>query len=246
MGTPLFFCYFLWSFRSRILPNWIAPAVLPMFCLMVLYWRDRWPDVRRWAKPLFTFGIVLGTAFVVLMHDTDILGKVVGRPLPPKPDPLTRVRGYAESGRIVEDLRQKFQAQGTTTFIICGHYQHTGLLTFYIPEAKTNVTGTPLIYAQRSDVPKNQFYFWPSYRDQRRGQNALYVREVGGPPLVEGWIGKWLAGETNLLRHPPKAAPIPKQLLEDFDSVTDLGLFHARYKGRIFHTYQILECRNLK
>jgi len=29
MGAPVFLCYFLLTFRSRVLPNWIAPAVLP-------------------------------------------------------------------------------------------------------------------------------------------------------------------------------------------------------------------------
>ena len=31
----------LHSFRSRVLPNWIAPSVLPLFCLMVIYWDTR-------------------------------------------------------------------------------------------------------------------------------------------------------------------------------------------------------------
>ena len=35
MGAPVFLGHWLYSFHSRILPNWIALAVLPMFCLMV-------------------------------------------------------------------------------------------------------------------------------------------------------------------------------------------------------------------
>ena len=42
MGAPLFLAYLLYSFRSRMLPNWIAPSVLPLFCLMVIYWDTRW------------------------------------------------------------------------------------------------------------------------------------------------------------------------------------------------------------
>ena len=29
MGAPLFLGYWLYSFHSRILPNWIAPAIVP-------------------------------------------------------------------------------------------------------------------------------------------------------------------------------------------------------------------------
>jgi membrane-associated phospholipid phosphatase len=242
MGTPLFLCYFIWSIHSRVLPNWIAPAVLPMFCLMALYWHERWPEVRRWAKGFLIFGILLGTFVVAFMHEPDLIKHIAGRPLPPKPDPFTRVRAYEESARIVDKVRQSFLAEGKPVFIICSHYQNAGLMTFYLAEAKTNVNTTPLVYAQRADSPKNQFYFWPGYKDQRLGQNALYVRELGGPPLVSGWIPRWLRGETNLLLHPARSSPPPKDLLEDFDSVKDLGQFRALYKGRVFHTYQIFEC----
>jgi hypothetical protein len=101
------------------------------------------------------------------------------------------------------------------------------------------------VYFQTTDHPVNQFYFWPGYRQQRPGQNAIFAREVGGPPLIHGWVGKWLDGETNLLRQPPKAVPAPPELQAEFDSVTDLGLFYAYYRGRIFHTVQLYECRNL-
>ena len=248
MGAPLFLCYFLWSFHSRILPNWIAPSVLPLFCLMIVFWNERWPQVKRWAKPTFIVALVLGGFFVVLLHDTDIVKKIAGRPLPPKPDPLTRVRAYSESARIVNQVREQLLAEGKPVFIICSHYQSTGLMTFYIPEARTNVNRVPLVYAQREDVPENQFYFWPGYKEQRRGQNAIYVRELGAPSLVDGWVGKWLKGASypSLLSEPPRSGRIPKNLLEDFESVKDLGQFEARYRGRVFHTYQILECRNLR
>lgn len=246
MGTPLFLVYLLWSIHSRVLPNWIAPAILPMFCLMTLYWHERWPEVRCWAKKLLTFGIIFGACLVALMHETDLIRNLVGRVLPPKPDPLTRVRAYEESARIIGGLREHFLLEGKPVFIICSHYQNAGLVTFYLPEARTNVTSTPLVYAQRADRPSNQFYFWPGYKDQRRGQNALYVRELSGPPLVDGWIKKWLSGETDLLRYPPQSSPPPDDLVEDFESVKDLGQFNALYKGRVFHTYQIFECRNLR
>lgn len=246
MGAPLFLSYLLWSFHSRILPNWIAPAILPMFCLMIVYWQARWTEVARWAKPCLVVGMTLGLIAVVVMHDTDVVKLVAGKTLPPKIDPLTRVRGYEASAQIIDGVRQRLQAEGKPVFIICSHYQSTGLVSFYLPEARTNIANAPVVYSQPTDVPKNQFYFWPGYRDQRRGQNAIYVRELGMPSLVKGWFFKWLKGETDLSEPVRDNAPPPAQLLEDFESVKDLGRFDALYRGRLFHIYQIFECRNLR
>ena len=38
MGAPLFLFYLLVSLRSRVDTNWIAPSVVPLFCLMAVYW----------------------------------------------------------------------------------------------------------------------------------------------------------------------------------------------------------------
>src|SRR5262249_51775020 len=42
MGAPLFIVYFIFSFRSRVQPNWIAPSVLPLFCMMLIYFEAQW------------------------------------------------------------------------------------------------------------------------------------------------------------------------------------------------------------
>jgi 4-amino-4-deoxy-L-arabinose transferase-like glycosyltransferase len=245
MGAPLFLSYWLYSFHSAILPNWIAPSVLPLFCLMVLYWDARWRAKVRAVGAWLGGGLALGLAAVVLLHDTDLVAKLAGRPLPPKPDPLTRARGYQTMAGLVEAARINLLKEGKPVFIIAGHYQTAGLVTFYIPEARTNAADHPLVYFLTSDRPVNQFYFWPGYRGRRTGQNAIFVQEIGGPPLVEGWVLKWLEGGKDLLRHPARPLPPPRALIEEFDSVKDLGLFEALHHGRVFHTVQLFECRNL-
>jgi hypothetical protein len=175
-----------------------------------------------------------------------LIQKVAGKYLPPKADPMTRVRGYDDMARVVEEAREKLSAEGKPVFIIGGHYGTTGLLSFYIPEAKTNVAENPIVYFLTSTNAVNQFYFWPGYKENRTGQNAIYVKELAMPPLIKGWPWKWLAGETNLLRHESSPKPAPDVLLQEFDSVTDLGLYDVQYRGRAFHIIQLFECRNLR
>ena len=245
MGAPLFVGYLLYSLHSGVLPNWIAPSVIPLFCMMVIYWDTRWRLGLRAVKTWLIAGLSIGLPLVVLMHDTNLVQKIVGKPLPPKIDPLTRVRGYRSMAAVVETVRQRLLAEGKPVFLIGSHYGTTGLLSFYLPEARTNAVDQPLVYFRSSDRPLNQFYFWPGYREQRRGQNALYVREVALPLLVRGWIPKWLQGETNLQRYEPHPGAAPESLVDEFDSVTDLGLYPVLYRGRVFHIVQLFECRNL-
>jgi len=245
MGAPVFLCYFSLAFRSRVLPNWIAPAILPLLCVMVIYWEARRREGARLVKPCLVTGLVLGLSFVALLHDTNLVEKIAGRALPPKADPLTRVRAYSEMGRVVDDARMKLLAEGKPVFIIGEHYGITSLLNFYIAEARASVKTAPLVYCPPSEKPQNQYYFWAGYRSSHPGQNALYVREMNAPRLVPGWFLKWLAGETNLVREAIEDAPAPDWLPQQFGSVTNLGLCEVLYRGRVFHTLQIFECRNL-
>jgi membrane-associated phospholipid phosphatase len=246
MGAPLFLSYWLYSVYAKVLPNWIAPSVLPLFCLMVLYWEQRWRAGVRAVRAWLIAGLGFGLPLVVILHNTDLVGSIVRKPLPAKLDPLSRARGYREMARLVEEARTKLLADGKPVFIIGGHYGITGLLTFYVPEARTNVTTRPLVFGHAPKRASNQFYFWPGYHGQRSGHNAVFVQEVALPSLVDGWAGKWLSGEPDLWRSEPQARPAPPALLEEFDSVTDTGLYPVRYHGRVCHIIQIFECRNAR
>jgi hypothetical protein len=259
MGAPLFLAYMGYSIRTRILANWTAPSVLPLFSLMVMYWDARWrfgthalkPHlitglITRAIKPALITGLIFGYTVVVFLYEPDLIKHITGRPLPPKPDHMTRARAYRESARIVSDLRTNLLAEGKPVFIIGAHYEVTSLLSFYIPEARTNIVRDPLVYYLTSSSPENQYYYWPGYRSSRKGQNALFVQERGLPSMVDGWFLKWLKGETDLSEEPEPNHPPPRLLTSEFESVKDLGRFNAYYRGRVFHNYEIYECRNLK
>ncbi|HEV2694046.1 MAG TPA: glycosyltransferase family 39 protein, partial [Verrucomicrobiae bacterium] len=119
MSTPLFYGYWLFSFHSRVQPNWPVAAVPPMFCLMALYWHEH----PRLARNLFIAGLIVGIPIVALLHSTSLTKLLVAR-LPGDVDIAHRTYGWRETALAAEDEREKL---GTNTFIIADGYQSTGL-----------------------------------------------------------------------------------------------------------------------
>lgn len=225
MGAPLFAAYLLHSFRSRVLPNWIAPAVLPLFCFMVIYWDTQWRLGRARIKSWLAVGLGLGFAAVLLGHNTDLVKVLTGRRLPVSLDSLRRVREWDQVARVVGAARQELLAEGKPVFIIGNHYGMVGQLSFYLPEARAAVTKEPLVFFRASPIPKNQFYFWPGY-ENRQGQNAIFVRE--------------------LKRDQENTPPAPPDLQRAFESVTPLGVRNVLYGGRVARRLQLFACRDLR
>jgi membrane-associated phospholipid phosphatase len=249
MGAPLFAGYLLFTFYKRVFPNWIAPAVLPLFCLMVVYWYERWRSgahrIRRWLAS----GCYLGFGAVILLHETDLVAKIVGQPLPPDKDPLRRVRAWKETARLTGELREQLAAEGKPAFIIGSHYGIASEISFYLPAAKSAVPDAPLVYPRQTERPQNQFFFWPQfrYRERRQGQNAIYVQDINPPrSSLAQWVGSLLAGRRLESGPTPPAEATPKELLSHFVSVKNLGMQPVLYRGRVFRWLQVYECRDLR
>src|SRR5262245_43921391 len=130
-----------------------------MFCHMAVFWEQRWSQQARAAKRWLTIGLCLGAAVVVVLHDPDIIKKVVGHPLPPDKDPLLRVRGWKETVQLIGTARTQLLTEGKPIFILADHYGLTGLISFYLPEAKMSLPDAPLAYCAPTGRPENQFYF---------------------------------------------------------------------------------------
>ena len=228
MGAPLVLAYLLQSLHARVLPNWIAPAVLPLFALMALYWDRRRESalVRRGLGA----GLALGLVAVALLHNTNLVRKVTGHPLPVRLDPLHRVHGWEEVARIAGEARTRLAAEGRPAFLICRHYTYTSQITFYLPEAKARVQGQPLVYFEEKAEPDNQFYFLPNYRyRQRLGDNAIFLDELERPSRDDA--------------PPPAPHEPPPELLLQFASVKSLGVFSGGYRGQPIWWFQMWECR---
>jgi 4-amino-4-deoxy-L-arabinose transferase-like glycosyltransferase/membrane-associated phospholipid phosphatase len=226
MGAPVFLVYLLQTFRSRVFQNWIAPSIVPLFCLMAIYWDTRWRLGAKQVKAWLATGLVLGFVIVVFMHDTRLIKKVTGNYLPIRQDPMRRVRQWDEVAAIVGNARKGLEAEGKPAFIIAGHYGIVSEITFYLPEAKAAVVENPLVYRLNSAIPRDQFFFWPGYTD-RKGQSAVFVVELD-------------------LKKKAQPGSAPPELFRDFESVTPLGVYEVSYYGRVSRPIQLFACRNLK
>jgi hypothetical protein len=134
MGAPLFLFYWMYTLRARVQPNWIAPSVVPLSCLMVIYWQARWRTNAQRLKPVALPGLWFGLIAVVVLHDTNLVEKMAGRPLPPKIDPCGGVRGQG-IGPNCWGGKEQTVIRGQTSVHHWRHYGISGLVSFYVPEA---------------------------------------------------------------------------------------------------------------
>jgi len=242
LGAPVFFGYWLYTFHSRVLPNWIAPAVPPLSCLMMLFCVQRRVNLKPW----FATGMVLGLLMSAVIYDSDLLGKIIAK-LPGDKDPSHRVRGWPETASLVEAERVKFDPDA---FIIADHYGTAGLFTFYSPPARAAaLTDTPLVYCTDAADAISQFFLWDEYdyRAHRRGQNAIYVRRLDHYPLESGWVWKWLKHEPIQDGEFYRFRRLPWNMQNEFETVTNLGIREIKLMdGRVFQRVQIYGCYHLK
>jgi hypothetical protein len=229
MGAPLVFAYLLQSFHARVLPNWIAPAVVPLLFVMLLYW-DQYRQ-RPWIRRAFYTGLVVGLAAMIFLTDTDVAKAVTGHYLPMSIDPLRRLRGWRATATVIGEARQNLLKEGKPVFIICPDYTSTSEITFYLPEARAGVPGQPIVYCWGADQPITEFYFWPEYRYWlRTGDNAIYVNLIG---LVSGTSDPMSVSDSP-----------PEDLVRQFRTVKSLGVFHGDYRGRPVRWFQLFECHD--
>ena len=87
------------------------------------------------------------------------------------------------------------------------------------------MTTDPLVFYRTDSRAINQFYFWPGY-ENRKGQNAIFVRELD--------------------RDKPRPAPVPPEVEQQFESVTELGVTNVLYHRRVLWPLQIFACRGLR
>ena len=156
---PLFTLYTVLSFNDSGQPNWTAPCYVGGIILGVSHWIDRVRE-KPWARKLAVLAVGIALVETILMHDTFWLN------LPPRRDPLSRVRGSEDLARQVAAFQEKLGAR----FIIANKYAYASLLAFYHPQH-------PETFVPHTSRLENQFSFWPSYSGRLPGESAIFVSD---------------------------------------------------------------------
>jgi undecaprenyl-diphosphatase len=200
-------------------------AVLPLLCLLAVFWQSRSTPriVRGW-----TAGLVLGGVLVVFAHDTNLVRRFTGHPLPVRWDPLQGLHGWRDVARITDEARHKLeQATGRHAFLVCLQSDYDAEITFHLPAER--LMRFPGDSAARFKSFGSGISFLGDILPSR-GDNAIIVAGVEAP-------------------HPevapaPTPAALPLELRDRFASVRDLGLFNGAYKDRPMRWFQMWECRD--
>ena len=165
--------FLIWSFHTKIQPNWPAVALAGGLILAAAAWlraaaRSR---LHAWLWP------VIGGLVFVLVHVHDLL------PLPYRfnvnppftseeiyfENPALRLKGWDDLGTRLAELRRTEFENPDKVFFFANNYDITAALAFHTP-------GNPYAYCVNVGRRLNQYDLWPDPRD-KTGWDAIYVRE---------------------------------------------------------------------
>lgn len=225
---------FLQSFRSRIQPNWPAPAYFTLLILTVYFLsvRLRQPGKwRMWWAGNLIMAVVTGIILTPVAHDPSkiyrflpTINKVVttfrSSPVTARQiDPTARLRGWAKLGQYVGDQLPKL---GPGTFVMTEDYQRSSEMAFYVPgQPKTYCCASYLKHPRRS----SQFDIWPDRQLSPEANPEL----IGKNCVFVGFLNKWGDVRT-AFGQPPERLP---------DLIIKAG-------GEQIAGYQIWLCRDFR
>lgn len=199
--VPLPVAYGALSFNGEWEANWTAPALAMAPVYIAASWGALVANIA-W-KRVAQVSMILAGIFSLAVYVVIVTPAFYGN------ERFRRWGGAEDLGRKVADEMREHHS----TFLISGSYGQASLLAFYTP-------GHPAVYLPRAGEVRSQFSFWPGYRTQPAGSNALFVnRGTDEPP------------------------PILKQ---DFKRLQELPPITTVYRGRTMRTYRVFRCSDLR
>jgi hypothetical protein len=201
LSLPLPFFYFLLSLGGETEGNWTAPAIPSLMILSVATWLPLADSSKFW-RLCCQAALALGFALAALLHNTEWLG------LPRGKDPFDRMRGSKNLAAQIHDLR----SQSGASFLIFDKYSYASLAAFYLPTQEQT-------YLPFSEEVRNQFSFWPQYRDMYREGSALFITDGYRPP---------------------------ESLGAEFETICLLKETWSVHKGRRIRLFRVFFCERLK
>jgi len=170
---PLWGFFLIWSFHTKIQPNWPAVALAGGLILAASAWmraagRSR---LHRWLWP----GIGVFVFVFVHVHDLFPLPYRYNVKLPLVREeiyfenPAMRLKGWDDLGAKLDSLRNTAFVDPDQVFFFADNYDITAALAFHVP-------GNPYAYCVNDGRRYNQYDLWPGPQD-KKGWDAIFVRE---------------------------------------------------------------------
>lgn len=163
----LWIFFIIWSFHTRIYPNWSAMSYIAGIILAAtavdrgsLLLRRAAVSARKQKVSFRKICIALGVVTFLLVHSLPYL------PLPEKINPAVRLMGWHDLGYKLEAMRQEMP-DPDKVFFFASSYDVTASLAFYAP-------GQPITYCADFGRRMNQYDLWPG-PENKKGWDALYV-----------------------------------------------------------------------
>ena len=234
--------YILFSFVTKIQPNWPVPALVPATCLLVDWLVRAFVAgslrIRRRLAGVSAAAAVFGVVLIIVSRDTTPLMPIfawLARNEPPwqltpvaKYDPASRLRGWSQLGSEVAALLEAERADGNDPMILTDHYQSASAIAFY---ARRDPSFPPEVYCIQSAVGGrlNQYDVWMNpitSPEQFYGRRSLYVGSMRHEAIFPK-EGTGALGRTEFVRavehvvgeHPVRISPVVRGLrFEGFDA----------------------------
>jgi len=158
---PIWLFFLLWSFHTKIYPNWPAMSYAAGALLGGFAFARHLSYAQGRMRLLTRLWPVLGVLAFVLLHLQNWL------PLPGAIDPTLRLKGWEDLGRELERLEQTAFDDPQKVFYFADTYDMTASLAFYAP-------GQPRSYCAYIDRRMSQYDLWPGPED-KKGWDAVFV-----------------------------------------------------------------------
>ncbi len=167
---PLWGFFLLWSFHTRIYPNWSAMSyacglILAAACLERLLEAKPEPSKVPLTRRLAPLWVSLSLVIFLAVHAQQPLSAV----LPDKYNPAARLKGWSDLGQHLEEIRRSMP-NPDKVFFFSDAYDVTAALAFYIP-------GRPVTFCADFGRRLSQYDLWPGPED-KKGWDAVFVRRT--------------------------------------------------------------------
>ena len=172
IGVGFFCTVLLGSLRTKIQPNWPAPAYFSLLILTAWWIGRQWSDPVAWRRTRGWFWAgVVGFACIAtpVLHRMQILYPIIPAE-PRRYDPTYRLLGWSELG-----TRLGRELQAGDAFILCQDYQVAAQAAFYTPGQPKTFYVSSYYHDPAWRRRLSQYDIWP---DRRLDQPSLLGRDA--------------------------------------------------------------------